>query len=319
MELIPFKKVIVKKLITKLLIYAFILLVLVLSISFLYNMFANQQSDKKYPPVGEMVDVGGYNLHFYALGEKKGLPTVILESGSGTPSSVSDWRYIQPEIAKLTRVISYDRAGYGWSDEANNIRSSQQIVEDLHAMLTKKGETGPFILVGHSFGGLNVQLFANQFPSKVVGVVLLDSSIPGIRPEVTSSQLKMTKFLRQAGLMRVMGDLGTLPVPKAVISDDLSEQILYKRFYNSDQISEIEQMGTEEFPKISLGSIPVTIISAREEEKENKNWQEQQDQFLHVSANSKRIIAENSSHYIHHDQPDLVVEVINEMLANLNR
>ncbi|MFS0861966.1 alpha/beta fold hydrolase [Fredinandcohnia sp. 179-A 10B2 NHS] len=316
MEMQPAKKFKTKKLMIRLLVSFIILLVSVCSFSYFYNMFATQQSTKKYPPVGEIVNVGKYNLHYYAVGEKNGLPTIVLESGSGTPSSYSDWRYIQPELAKLTRVISYDRAGYGWSDDANISRTSEQIVEDLHELLLKSDETGPFILVGHSFGGLNVQLFAERYSSDVRGVVLLDSSIPGVRPDVTSSQLKVTQFLRQSGLMRVIGEFEGLPVPKAVVSDGISEEFLYKRFYNKDQISEIEKMGVEDFPEISLGDIPVTIISAREEETNNKEWQRQQDQFLQLSTNSKRVIVENSSHYIHHDQPELVIKEIKNLLID---
>lgn len=314
METMPVRKVNNKKLISKLLVSLLALILLIFSISFVYQLFMINQFEKHQLPVGKMVDVGGYKLHLYTMGEDKGLPTVLLESGSGTPSSYADWRYIQPELAKFTRVISYDRAGYGWSEEANNTRSSQQIVNDLHTLLSKSGESGPYILVGHSFGGLNVQLFAHQYPEQVVGVVLLDSSIVGVSPDVSPSELNMTKFLRQSGLMRVMGGLGALPVPKAVISDSVSEHFLYKRFYNGDQISEIKQMGSGDFPQISLGNIPVTILSARVEEKEYSNWQEQQDDYLRLSTNSKRFIVENSSHFIHHDQPELVIKAIKEML-----
>ena len=190
--------------------------------------------NEAYPPVGAFIDVGEYQLHYYATGENKGLPTIILESGSGTPSSYSDWRYIQPELAKLTRVISYDRGGYGWSEDANNVRSAKQLVTDLQKMLTNLQEDGPYILVGHSFGGLIVQLFALQNISEVSGVVLLDSSIANIGPDVTASQLSFTKFLRQSGVMRIAGEMGVLPLPKAVVSNELSEQFLYKRFYNRD-------------------------------------------------------------------------------------
>lgn len=190
------------------------------------------------------------------------------------------------ELAQFTKVITYDRAGYGWSEDANNVRSSQQIVKDLHNLLMESGESGPFILVGHSFGGLNVQYYAHQYSSEVAGLVLLDSSIRGESPGVTPSQIVLTKLLRQSGWMRVMGGLGVLPAPEPVLSDDLSAQFLYNRFYNRDQLSELEQMGSGDFPEISLGSTPVTIISAREEEKNNKNWQALQDEYLNLSTSS---------------------------------
>ena len=302
------------KRIAKVLIFVFSIIIVICAASYCYHLYINSQAEKRYQPIGSMIDVGGYKLHYYVMGENRGLPTIILESGSGTPSSFSDWRYIQPELAKLSKVITYDRAGYGWSESANNERSSEQIVNDLHELLTGIGESGPFILVGHSFGGLNIQLYAHQYSTEVAGLVLLDSSIVGESPEVKQSQATITKFLRQSGLMRVMGGLGILPVPDAVLSDNLSEHFLYQKFYNRDQLSEIEQMGSDQYPNISLGSTPVTIISAREEEKNNRNWQSLQDEYLKLSTNSKRIIVEDSSHYIHHDQPEVVIEAIEEIL-----
>lgn len=314
MEMVPVRKVNYKKWISKLFIFLLVFIITTSLISFLYHLFKINQFEKQYPHVGQMIDVGGYKLHYYAEGENKGLPTILLESGSGTPSSYSDWRYILPELTKYTRVISYDRAGYGWSEAANNVRSSQQIVNDLHTLLVNAGESGPFILVGHSFGGLNVQLYAHQYPSEVLGVVLLDSSIVGENPEISAPEIFISKLLRQTGWMRVMGELGILPVPNAVLSDDVSEQFLYKRFYNRDQTSELEHMGAGDFPQRLQEDIPVTILSAREEEENTIDWQEQQDNFLKLSTNSKRIIVENSSHFIHHDHPELVIKAIKDIL-----
>ncbi|MFD1707912.1 alpha/beta fold hydrolase [Siminovitchia sediminis] len=91
---------------------AAILFLLVFAGIFIYHAILSSSSST-YGPVGKLVDVGDYQLHMYATGKQTDLPTILLESGSGTPSSVSDWRYVQPELAKVTRVISYDRAGYG--------------------------------------------------------------------------------------------------------------------------------------------------------------------------------------------------------------
>ena len=122
-----------------------------------------------------MVDVGGYKLHINCTGKaEEGQPTVILDAGLGGYSL--DWAQVQPEVAKFAHVCSYDRAGLGWSDESPNPRTSKYIAQELHDLLANAAEVGPFILVGHSFGGINVRVFANKYPEEVAGVVLVDAS-----------------------------------------------------------------------------------------------------------------------------------------------
>ena len=122
-------------------------------------------------PLGQMIDVGGYKLHLYSTGS--GGPAVIIDSGLGGISS--DWGLVQPEIAKFTQVVSYDRAGIGWSESGPLPRTSQQIVQELHTLLNNAHIPAPYILVGHSFGGGNIQLYAAAYPDEVFGIVLVDS------------------------------------------------------------------------------------------------------------------------------------------------
>jgi pimeloyl-ACP methyl ester carboxylesterase len=121
-----------------------------------------------------MVDVGGYRLHLYCTGE--GSPTVILEAGGGNPWL--SWYQVQPQVAQFTRVCSYDRAGLGWSDPSPKPRTTKVIADELHTLLHNAGITAPFVLVGHSLGGLDARMFASQYPSEAVGMVLVDSSHP---------------------------------------------------------------------------------------------------------------------------------------------
>ena len=134
-----------------------------------------QDGDSDLPPApGELIDVGGYSLHLYCTGE--GGPAVILDAGLG------DWSInmanLQEQIAEFTQVCTYDRAGYGWSDEGPEPRTSQQIVDELAALLENGEVEPPYILAGHSFGGINVMMFAAQHPELVEAVVLLDASHP---------------------------------------------------------------------------------------------------------------------------------------------
>jgi len=149
-------------------------LVVLTGIAVIYQAFATQIYRRIYPPPGELVDVGGHTLHINCVGE--GSPTVILESGSGANSTA--WANIQPELADTTRVCAYDRAGTGWSEPGPGPGEPQQIAGELHTLLGNAGIDGPYVLVGHSFGGLYVLRYADLYPEEVEGMVLVDSSHP---------------------------------------------------------------------------------------------------------------------------------------------
>src|ERR1700686_1083054 len=152
---------------------------LILTLAFvgaIYQVIATRLAEREYPPPGRLVDVGGYRLHIHCSGPEgaSGGPTVIMDAGIGECSL--GWGLVQPEIAKFARVCTYDRAGLGWSDPAPTPRTSRQIVSDLHALLTNAGIGPPYVMVGHSFGGLNARLYASQFPEDVAGMVLVNSA-----------------------------------------------------------------------------------------------------------------------------------------------
>lgn len=149
-------------------------LVVLAVIAVIYQAFGTEIYRRIYPPPGELVDVGGHSLHINCVG--KGSPTVILESGSGATSV--DWANIQPEVANTTRVCAYDRAGSGWSETGPGPGDPQQIAGELHTLLGNAGIDGPYVLVGHSFGGLYVRMYADLYPNEVEGMVLVDSSHP---------------------------------------------------------------------------------------------------------------------------------------------
>ena len=125
------------------------------------------------PAAGRLIDVGGRRLHIFCTGPSDSTdPTVILEAGAS--SFAIDWSLVQPDIARAHRVCSYDRAGSGWSDPRPDVETPARIVADLHALLVAAGEKPPFVMVGASAGGLYVRLFQLEYPSEVVGLVLVD-------------------------------------------------------------------------------------------------------------------------------------------------
>src|SRR5215213_6165761 len=138
----------------------------------IYQAIATELAERAYPPPGEMVDVGGYSLHINCTGQ--GSPTVILDAGSGLFST--QWVRVQREVSHTTRVCAYDRAGMGWSQMGPDPRDAQQITSELHTLLSKAGIEGPYVLVGHSLGGISMLTYANRYPDEVAGVALVDSS-----------------------------------------------------------------------------------------------------------------------------------------------
>jgi pimeloyl-ACP methyl ester carboxylesterase len=140
--------------------------------SLLYSAETNTPAAKPLTPLGQLIDLGGYKMHLFCTGQ--GSPTVILSPGSGDFSF--DWTLVQPKVAKMTRVCSYDHGGEAWSDLGPLPRTVSQEVFDLHRALAKANIPGPYILVGHSSGGMVMRLFAATYPTEVVGMVLVDGS-----------------------------------------------------------------------------------------------------------------------------------------------
>jgi len=152
-------------------------LITLAAIGAIYQAIATQIDIRAYPAPGQMIDVGGRQLHIYCTGANTdGSPTVILETGLGSTSAA--WAFVQPEVAKSTRVCSYDRAGMGWSELSPATRDAEHIAQELHTLLKNAKVPSPFVLVGWSYGGLYVREYVGQYSEEVAGLVLLDSSHP---------------------------------------------------------------------------------------------------------------------------------------------
>ncbi len=150
-------------------IVVLVLVVLILA-GAVYESSAEAADARAYPPPGRMVDVGGYRLHINCTGE--GSPTVVIEAGWGDSSA--SWGWVQPEVAKTTRVCTYDRAGMGWSEASPEPRTAREFAKELHTLLANANEPGPYVLVGHSLGGYTVRVYAHDYPEEVAGLVLVD-------------------------------------------------------------------------------------------------------------------------------------------------
>lgn len=181
-----------------------------------------QQSFKPAPAFsGSLVNVGGRFLHINCVG--KGNPTVVMEAGAGDFSF--DWALVQEKAAKYTRTCSYDRAGYAWSEPGPTPRTLQQIALELHTVLHKANIDGPYILVGHSLGGLIVRTFASQYPKEIAGMVLVDSSHEDMLISLTdrTKQEKIVRF-RELSRGRVIPAIQTTMSSAGSSSNDQQAQ-----------------------------------------------------------------------------------------------
>jgi pimeloyl-ACP methyl ester carboxylesterase len=188
------------------------LIVLLAASGATYEAIMTAGDAKRYPPPGQLVDVGGHRLHLHCVGE--GSPTVVLDAGLGAFSL--DWGAVQPQIATSTRVCAYDRAGLGWSEPGPLPRSPQQFADELHVLLTNAGVEGPYVLVVLS--GKTARLFASQHPNDVAGMVLVDARHESVDEHVTPEQLatesaEQRRFQRMIGWMAKFGLVRLLWAP----------------------------------------------------------------------------------------------------------
>lgn len=282
-----------------------------------------KREDQKYQPPGELVDIETSQLH--ALVSGKGETTIILDAGMGGFSV--DWTFVQPELSKFSTVLSYDRAGYGWSKTNEDRVTSEEYVNALRKLLMKLKLKPPYILVGHSFGGLNMQLFAASFPEEIAGLVLVDSVhehyyLPEYMSE--SRKLSFSKMLSVYKLGYILAPLGIPRFLKQHIgSKRLPPEYLkqakakgyisstYKTVY-MELISAEESAKQVQSAKPIPDSIPITVLSAG---KQSEEWHEQQLLLCDLNRVTKHKVANKSWHSIQIHEPEIVIRAIKEMVS----
>ena len=256
-----------------------------------YETVRESLDTKAYPMPGQLVDVGGYRLHLHCTGS--GSPTVILEPGQGGVSS--DFGWIAPAVARDSTVCVYDRPGRGWSDAADGPQDGDRIAADLHTLLDRAHVPGPYVLAGHSFGGLYVLRFAAKFPDQVAGMVLLDSTAPksGPAPPTTSgpdSVLRRATVLFSTvahfgvGRLIAQSSYGTLPPH----SRDEARANASTAPHLASFIEEFVQANTAMQQASSLTSLngkPLIVLTADEGINDDQ-WQAKQDHLATLSTNS---------------------------------
>jgi pimeloyl-ACP methyl ester carboxylesterase len=283
----------------------FVFLFIVSITGLIYQTAATETDRQNYPPPGNLIDVGGFKMHIHCAGQ--GQPTVILEALSGGFSSY--WALVQPEVAKQVRVCAYDRAGFGWSGSDPEPESPQRTARNLHVLLTNAGIQGPYVLVGHSKGGLYVRQFAEMFPQEVAGLVLLDSAHPDQfqrHPDwlkgdtaVLLRWMPLIKALLRLGVGHAYFALGgeaDFPGLPTRQHDEIAAAWSSVRYWQSQEASMRagERIFQEAHDLGALGDLPVAVVSR--DCNLDAAWGEQQNELAALSTNSIHIFVDGSTH-----------------------
>jgi pimeloyl-ACP methyl ester carboxylesterase len=329
-----------------------VLVTLLVLAGLVFQEVGSARDARRFPPPGQMVDVGGHRLHICCTGV--GAPTVVMDSGF--PGSSLSWTFVQPEVAKFTCACSYDRAGLGWSDAGPMPRTIRQIVEELHVLLLNARVDGPYVLVGHSFGTFTVRLYASNYPAEAAGIVLVD-------PIHSSDWLQMTEagkrkltggvmlsrygaLLARLGIARLISVLVGLGAPGlarssvslmtggalaeaermiAPVSKLPSElRPIIAAFWTQPKFFDAIVSQAESLPRSAAqvaatgayGDIPLVVLSASGL---CPSRVREHEALANLSSQGKHIVASKSGHWIQLDEPDLVVESIREVVESVHR
>jgi pimeloyl-ACP methyl ester carboxylesterase len=234
---------------------------------------------------GGLVNVGGHRLRVERLG--KGSPVVVMEAGLVQPRNT--WGHVPNDVAAFTQVVVYDRAGLGESDRGPVPRTSKQVVAELHTLLTNAGLKGPYILVGHSAGGLTARLYASQYPNEVVGMVLIDAT-------------HEDEYGRLAAL---------LP------QKNREEFLKHEGGGNYEQL-DLLASAAEVRAAAALKPMPFVVLSAPGIPRVGTYGAQMHDELQATLArlvpNGSQILAEKSGHFIQLDRPELVTDAVRKVV-----
>jgi len=314
-------------------------LVLVLALP-LWNLAVAKWQQAHVVIPGSFYPVDGALMHLYCLG--KGSPTVVIEAGLG--SNWLDWQVVQPELARLTRVCSYDRSGLGWSEPRARPRDAEAIAHQLHTLLNEAAVQRPIVLTGHSAGGFYVREYAREFPEDLAGVVLVDSSSPqqfdelsGFRASyeanerIANRRLWSDRLQVWSGWRRLMGDCH-YPAAKGLerLADLYDAESCRPGWVDGDigEFLDFEAAAQEAARLASFRNLPLLVLSkdthsftnagSQLRPADQKAWDSEQEALKSLSPLSWRVIARGSGHKIFLHRPELLVSEISRLIDYLH-
>lgn len=303
----------------------------------LYESWASKRVAQRYVAPGELYEVKGRTMHLHCMGE--GAPTVLLDAGQGGWSI--DWGEITPQIADRTRVCAYDRAGYGWSEVAQDDRSPQALADDLEQLLASAGMEPPFLLVGFSHAALGNRIFAASNADALAGMVLIDPATEFdneiLGPDLLQQQRSAVGLFQGFGLLARLGvvrllDPANMAGSAPFIATDPVNPDLYYAFVadpqwwetsasefgsrlNDENLAMVRDLGA--VPEIPFAIIGSDVSASGTGPAMSEAMLARQERLAALAANSPQgeyIVAEGSTHNVLNDRPDLIVERIHAML-----
>jgi pimeloyl-ACP methyl ester carboxylesterase len=317
------------------------LIVLVLAVGTGYEAYARHQARSEFPPPGGMIDLGGRRIHLDCRGT--GAPTVVFEAGLDTYGSLA-WSAVHDSVAAFTRACAYDRAGIMWSDPKAGPLHADTIADDLRATLGAAGEKSPFVLVGHSLGGIYVVDYTRKFGDQVAGLVFVDASHPdqnrrlqaagfGQLTQPLPAPAVLLSKLTWTGWPRLLGGEGTMPnlparaaaAAKAYASTSTASAI--------NEAALIDRTFSDVGTAPALGSRPLVVLtamqpfpdamlksqklSATDGLKVQAIWKDLHDDEASWSSHSRHQLVPDSNHYIQFVRPDVVIAAIREIVDDV--
>lgn len=314
------------KIFGKVILSLLILIAALISFGLIKEAVTRNKYAAEYPPPGEMVSVGDHQLHLNCSGT--GQPTVVFESDLDQYGSIS-WAYVQPEISQHTSTCSYDRAGILLSEAGPRPRDGETIAAELKQALENAGESGPYILVGHAFGGFYVRIFAGEYLDEVCGMVLVDSGHPdqfaifeelGVEQEIPDDSIRPLIWL-----LSHLGQPQRFNGPRYSLPDDI--YLVQQAFIPVSSMAWFDETvaSSESIDQAAaftdFGDIPLRVLTSSSPTyfeaggaDLQTHWIALQQDLLSLSANSSIVLLEDSGHYIQYDDPEAVIQAILEVL-----
>lgn len=301
------------------------LIMLLMVVSLVVRQIAVHRAYRDFPAPGRLVNFDGAASHINCTGT--GSPTIVLESGLDDQGS-SGWTGIQNDLAEFSRVCSYDRAGFLWSEPREEPRDAERISRELHALLDAASETPPYVMVAHSNAGLLVRVYDALFPGEVSGFVFVDASHPEqdrLLPAEVQALIERRKsepdrrwFYRLVAPYRIFAPERTTPrtaywwrsLPDGVLAEGRS----------------IDTMSAQAGRTSSLGDRPVAVLTATVTRPipgvsdegiaaMQRVWLDLHRELAGLSTNSDHRIVEGAGHYIHQDRPEAVAAAIRDVVT----